>query len=178
MGMNKALLVLNGSTLLEQTSAVLKQICDKVFIIGSRQLYGNFGECYEDVYQNCGPLAGIHAALLNSQTRHNLVLAVDTPFVSARFLNYLVRRALDSSAIVTVPSIRGKVQPLSAVYSRDFLPLAEAALKSDSYKVESAFPKERTLMLTERDMEEFEMAAEMFENLNTPEDLERARRRS
>jgi molybdopterin-guanine dinucleotide biosynthesis protein A len=178
MGANKALLALNGSTLVERTKAIVEQVCERVFILGSRELYGAFGECYEDVYPNCGPLGGIHVALLNSQTPYSLIIAVDTPLISAEFLDYIIERALNSASMVTVPRIGGMVQPLCAVFSRDFLPLAEVALKSGKYKVEATFPQEQTLVLTEADLGQFEMAAEMFENLNTPEDFERARKRS
>lgn len=178
MGVNKALLVLNGRTLLERTRDILKQVCEKVDIVGSQKLYGAFGKCYEDVYRDCGPLAGIHVALLNSETPHSLIIAVDTPFISAEFLNYMIERALESSAMVTVPRVQGMIQPLCAVFSRDFLPLAEAALESGHYKVEPAFPLEQTLIIPEADLGQLKMAADMFENLNTPEDFERARKRS
>lgn len=177
MGTDKALLVLHGGTLIERTKSILEYVCEKVFIVGSRELYANFGTCYEDVYRDCGPLAGIHAALLNSYTPYALITAVDTPFISSELLNYMVERALQSSALVTVPQIRGMVQPLCAVFSRDFLPLAEGALKSGNYKVEPTFPKGQTLVIPESDLGRFEMAAEMFENLNTPADFERARKR-
>lgn len=177
MGANKALLALSGSTLLERATAILKQVCARVVIVGARELYESFGECVDDVYRGCGPLGGIHAALLNAQTQYSLVTAVDTPFLSVEFLRYLVDRALRSSAIVTAPHVGGKVQPLCAVFSRDFLPLVEAALKSRKYKVEAAFPPEKTLIIPEADLERFEMAIEMFENLNTPEDFERAGKR-
>jgi molybdenum cofactor guanylyltransferase len=79
---------------------------------------------------------------------------------------------------VTAPCIQGIVQPLCAVFSRELLPLAEAALKSGKYKVEPTFPRDRTLLISETDLAGFELAAEMFDNLNTPEDFDRARRRS
>ncbi|HKD14657.1 MAG TPA: molybdenum cofactor guanylyltransferase [Candidatus Angelobacter sp.] len=177
MGTDKALLSLNGVSLLQQTKTILEQVCEKVFILGSRQLYGAYGECYEDLYANCGPLSGIHAALLNSSTPYSLVTAVDTPFVSAQFFSYMIGRALDASAIVTAPRIGGVVQPACAVFSRAFLPIAEAALKSGKYKVEPTFPPERTLLISEAELARFAKAADMFENLNTPEDFERARKR-
>jgi molybdenum cofactor guanylyltransferase len=178
MGVNKALLALNGSTLIEKGQAILRCVCTRVCIVGARELYSKYGECIEDVYPGCGPLAGIHAALLNSQTSHSVVTAVDTPFLDVQFLDFLVERALASSAIVTAPCIQGIVQPLCAVFSREFLPLAEAALKAGKYKVEPTFPRERTLLIAEADLAGFELGAEMFDNLNTPEDFDRARRRS
>jgi len=177
MGTDKAVLSLNGSTLLEQAKAVFEQVCEKVFILGPARLYGSFGECVEDVYPDCGPLGGIHAALLNSTTPYSLITAVDTPFISAELFNYMIERALNSSALVTAPRIGGVVQPASAVFSHDFLPIAEAALKSGKYKVEPTFPPGQTLLLTEEDLSQFAKAGEMFENLNTQEDFERARKR-
>jgi len=177
MGMDKAFLSLNGSTLIERTKAVLGQVCEKVFILGPQRVYGRFGECCEDIYRDCGPLGGIHAALLKSNTPYSLVTAVDTPFISAEFFSYMIERALNSSAMVTVPRIGGVVQPACVVFSREFRPLAEAALKAGKYKVEPVFPAEKTLLLTEKDLNQFAQAGEMFENLNTPEDFERARKR-
>lgn len=178
MGTDKAVLSLNGSTLVEQAKAVLEQVCEKVFILGPARLYGRFGQCVEDVYLDCGPLGGIHAALLNSTTAYSLITAVDTPFISAELFNYMIDRALNSSAMVTAPRIGGMVQPASAVFSRDFLPIAETALKSGKYKVEPTFPPGQTLLLTEEDLSQFAKAGEMFENLNTPEDFKRARKRA
>ncbi len=178
MGSNKALLALDGKLMIEHKKSILDSVCGKVFILGQRNLYGSFGQCYEDVYPDCGPLGGIHAALLNSPTEWSLVTAVDTPFITAEFLDYLMERAVNSSAQVTTPSVGGHVQPLCTVFHRSFLPVAEAALKAGNYKVKAAFPKDRTLILREDELAQFALAVEMFENLNTPEDLERARERS
>ena len=177
MGTNKALLSLNGRTLVERTRQIVEHVCDKVFLLGPRDIYGSFGPCYEDIYPDCGPLGGIHVALVNSPTPYSLVISVDTPFVTAEFLHYMVGRALESSAMVTAPRIGGVVQPLCAVFARNFLPIAEAALKSGKYKVEPLFPRDQMLVLTEDEVQRFALPAQMFENLNTPEDYERARKR-
>jgi len=178
MGSNKALLEFDGKPLIEHTKSILESVCGKVLILGQRALYGSFGECYEDVYPDCGPLSGIHTALLNSPTEFSLIIAVDTPFIKAEFLSYLVERAVNSSAMVTAPCVAGQVQPLCAVFRSGFLAVAEAALKSGRFKVEPLFPREQTLILDEAELHRFALAAEMFDNLNTPEDLERARGRS
>lgn len=179
MGRDKAMLPLNGRTLLEHALAVLRLVTKDVFILGSRQLYGNYGaEVIEDIFPGCGPLGGIHAALSHATTKFSLVIAVDTPFLSPDFLSFMATRALASGAVVTTPEIAGYTQPLCAVYSMEFLPLAEQALKSGNYKIVPLFPKERTLAIREAELARFAFTPEMFDNLNTPEDLERARRRS
>ena len=177
MGQDKASVTLKGLTLLEHALAVLREVCRDVAILGKQELYGSIGPVYEDIFPGCGPLGGIHTALSNSQTPFNLIIAVDTPFLASEFLSYLADRAIESGAIVTTPEIDDYTQPLCTVYSLDFRPIAEQALRQGNYKIVPLFPKDRTLAIKEAELRQFAFAADMFENLNTPEDLARARRR-
>jgi molybdopterin-guanine dinucleotide biosynthesis protein A len=134
MGRDKAALLLDGRTLLEHALDVLRQAVgnksDAVSILGSRQLYsGHRVPVVEDIFPGCGPLSGIHAALTHTRTEFNLIIAVDTPFLSADFLRFMVERAVESQATVTTPEIGGYRQPLCSVYSREFLAIAEKALQ-------------------------------------------------
>ena len=177
MGQDKAAVSLNGRTLLEHALAALRQVCRDVSILGRHDLYGSLAPVYEDIFPGCGPLGGIHAALSGSQTQFNLIIAVDTPFLVPNFLSYLAERAIASGSVVTTPEIENYTQPLCTVYSLDFLPIAENALKLGNYKIVPLFPRGRTLVIQESELRQFAFAADMFENLNTPEDLARARRR-
>lgn len=177
MGQDKATLTLNGRTLLEHALAALRQVCRDVSILGKHELYGTLAPVYEDIYPGCGPLGGIHTALSNAQTPYSLIIAVDTPFLMPEFLSYLAERAIASDAVVITPEINDYTQPLSTVYSLDFLPIAEKAIKAGNYKIVPLFPRDQTLVIKEAELRRFAFSAEMFENLNTPEDMERARRR-
>lgn len=178
MGTDKASLSLEGQTLLERAIATLRTVASDVLILGSKQRYGLYGQVVEDIYPDCGPLGGIHAALSSTRTRLNLITAVDTPFLSSEFLKFMVSRANESRAIVTTPEIAGYTQPLCSVYSVEFRPIAEQALKAGTYKIVPLFPPGRTCVIAESEMAKFAFTPEMFDNLNTPEDLERARRRA
>jgi molybdopterin-guanine dinucleotide biosynthesis protein A len=177
MGRDKAALALDGRTLLETALAVVRSVAKEVFILGPPEIYSSYGPAIADIFPRCGPLGGIHAALSHTKTFFNLIIAVDTPFVSAGLLAYLAERALASGAVVTTPEINGCTQPLCTVYSQDFLPLAGRALQAGNYKIVPLFPKDKTLVIAEAELARFAFTAEMFENLNTPEDLERARLR-
>jgi molybdopterin-guanine dinucleotide biosynthesis protein A len=178
MGRDKATLPLAGRTLLETALAAARSVTEVVFILGSPELYGAYGEVIADIFPGCGPLGGIHAGLTRSNTDLNLMLAVDTPFLSNGLLAYLVERARESAAVVTAPEINFYPQPLCAVYRRDFLPIAERALSAGQYKIVPLFPRSKTLAIPEAELARFAFTAEMFENLNTPKDLEHARRRT
>ncbi len=83
MGSDKALLSWAGETLIQRTLAVARQACGRVFICGSRERYGNFGEVVEDAQPGLGPLSGIQAALHATQTDLNLILSVDLPLMTS-----------------------------------------------------------------------------------------------
>jgi molybdenum cofactor guanylyltransferase len=173
----KAVLAPGGPTLLETALQAVRAVAGEVFILGAPERYGAYGETIADVFPECGPLGGIHAALSHTRTEFNLIIGVDTPSLSPALLGYIVDRALDARHTVTAPKINDYPQPLCAVYSRQFLPIAEQALTGGNYKIVPLFPREQTLLIPEAELKQFAFTAEMFENLNTPEDLERARRR-
>ncbi len=177
MGRDKATLSLHGRTLVETALGAARAITDEVFILGSPALYGQFAPAIPDIFSGCGPLAGIHAALAQTRTELNLMIAVDTPFLTVQLLRYLVERAIAARTVVTAPEINAYPQPLCAVYAREFLPIAEQALRAGNNKIVPLFPATRTLVIPEAEMTRVAFTAEMFDNLNTPEDLERARRR-
>jgi molybdopterin-guanine dinucleotide biosynthesis protein A len=179
MGRDKATLPFSGQTLLETALAIARSVTKDVFvfILGSPERYGAYGEVVPDIFPGCGPLGGIHAALTHAKTDLNLILAVDTPFLSNRLPAYLVEQARASRAMVIAPEIDSYPQPLCAVYRRDFLPIAEQALREGHYKIVPLFPQGKTLVIPEAELKRFAFTAEMFENLNTPEELEHARRR-
>jgi len=178
MGEDKAMIPLRGQTLLETALSTVRAVAGEVSILGAPELYSGYAPTIADIFPGCGPLGGIHAALSQTRTEFNLIIGVDTPFLSAPLLAYLAERALASRKTVTAPVIRDYPQPLCAVYSRDFLPIAGRALEAGNYKIVPLFPAERTLLIPETELAEFAFTAEMFDNLNTREDLERARRRT
>jgi molybdopterin-guanine dinucleotide biosynthesis protein A len=139
MGADKAFVMLEGRTLLARALELARTVTDNVCIVGSAEKFTAFGQVVEDVFRECGPLGGIHAALRASAAELNLMLAVDVPFVPVALLRYLVMRARDSDAIATVPRAGGGWQPLCAVYRREFGDIAEKALRAGRYKIGALF---------------------------------------
>ena len=174
MGEEKALLQIDGSTLLARALDRLRALTPEVCIIGPAAKFASHGRVIEDVYTGRGPLAGIHAALSASATDLNLILAVDLPFVTESLLRFIVEQARGCDAVVTVPQIAGGYQPLCAAYRRAFAPLAAAALEAGKNKIDALFAVTSTRILEESELSRFAFSATMFENLNTPEDLRRA----
>jgi len=177
MGEEKALLEFAGTTLLERALATLREVTPDVYIVGARERFERFGRVVEDIYRERGPLGGIHAALNASQAEWNVILAVDLPFVTAALLRFLVEKARESKARVTAPRVGGGFQPLCAVYRREFGGTAAEALEAGENKIDRLFAPATARIVEEEELARFTFTAGMFDNLNTPDDVERARRR-
>ena len=175
MGSDKALLMLDGQTLLERSSDLARSVAPNLSIVGPREKFGP--DAIEDVYPGQGPLAGIHAALYSSRTDYNLVLSVDTPFVAPEFLRFLVDESFRNATTVTVPYVFERYQPLCAVYRREFLGLADSALRGGRNKIDPLFCHTTVRRIEEAEIIGLAFEARMFDNLNTPEDFARAQNR-
>jgi molybdopterin-guanine dinucleotide biosynthesis protein A len=173
MGADKAFVTLDGRTLLARSLEVARSATEDVRIVGDPAKFAPFAPVVQDVFRNCGPLGGIHAALRASQSELNLILAVDSPFVSPALLQYLIMRAKSSAAaLVTVPRMDERLHPLCAIYRRPFAEVAEKSLRAGHYKIDALFASEQTQSIEEEELQAAGFSAKQFHNLNTPEDVE------
>ena len=178
MGSDKSFVQLGGETLLAKALKLARVVTEEVRIVGDAGKFTAFGRVVEDVYRNQGPMGGIHAALSGSSTDLNLILAVDLPFVEANFLQYLLSRARESGAMVTLPRAAQHLQPLCAIYQRAFAAVAEESLRNGKNKIDSLFGMVRTCVIEEEELTRGGFSAAIFRNLNTPDELEKARNSS
>ena len=175
MGSDKAFLRLGDETLLARALKAAGSVSAEVLIVGEAKKFTGFGRVIEDVYRDRGPLGGIHAALSSSTTELNLMLGVDLPFVRTKFLDYLILRARESGALVTVPHTESGLQPLCAVYRRGFADVAEQSMREGKNKIDSLFKRVKTCVIEGDEMARAGLSGEMFRNLNTPEEFEKAK---
>lgn len=174
MGADKAFLGWKGRTLLDHSVELARGLSPEVLIVGEASKFASYGAVVEDVFRERGPLGGIHAALQATATDLNLILAVDLPLLEPKFLRYIVKRARTATAIVTIARAGGGWQPLCAVYRREFAPLAERALREGNNKIDPLFTLVETEIIDEEQLAKLGFSARIFQNVNTPRDLEKA----
>ncbi|MGQ0670025.1 MAG: molybdenum cofactor guanylyltransferase [Actinomycetota bacterium] len=126
-----------------------------------------------DLLPDKGALGGLYTAIHAAAYPYALVIACDMPFVNRRLLDYMLALAPDFDAVV--PRLNGEVEPFRAVYSKACLGPIRAALDAGKMRVISFFPDVRLRFLDEPEIERFDPEHLTFFNVNTPEDLERAR---
>ncbi len=174
MGQDKALLGLKDRTLLVRALALGNSVSQSVWIVGSAAKYAAFGPIVEDIYPERGPLAGIHAALVQTCTDLNVIVAVDLPFLTSSFLNYLISRARESIALVTVAKAGGHWQPLCAVYHRSFAQVAERSLRAGRNKIDPLFTEVKTEIIEPDELARNGFSEQLFRNVNTRQDWDEA----
>lgn len=177
MGQDKAFLELGGRSLLAHALELAQAATGTAWIVGSAEKFAAFGSVLEDRYPRRGPLAGIQAALAATRTELNLITAVDMPFLELDLLKYLIAQARESQAVVVVPNTGGRLQPLCAIYRKDFAEVAERSLRTGQNKVDRLFSEVQTLVIEQTELERNGFAGEMFRNLNTDQDWQEAKQK-
>lgn len=168
MGSHKALLEVDGSMLLDTVARAGEGFEVRILSANDPAIPTpeGFVRC-EDVYPGCGPMAGIHAALLMTDCDALVVAPCDAPNYCRELAEYLAAQyepALDALVLVDED---GREQPLTGVYGRSCLTVLEEHLKTGRLKM--------MRMLQEMHLKKLALPKHLnrriFENLNTPEEL-------
>jgi len=121
-----------------------------------------------DKVENGGPLAGILSCLTIAQSKLMLVLAVDLPHMSAKYLSSLVRRSAPGCGVV--PAIGPDLEPVAAVYPVETAAVALTFLQQGQRSLQTfARQLEQSGLISIQKVAPDEVA--LFRNWNSPEDL-------
>jgi molybdenum cofactor guanylyltransferase len=173
MGKNKALLKIDGKTVIERIANELQKIVSDIIIVS------NHFEDYqflnlpmtEDRLKEKGPLAGIQAGLAESKNKKNLIVACDMPFISAELGAVLLQTLEQYDA--AVPEVSGKLHPLFAAYRKETIEVMNRALEDEKLKIRHFLQMVNTKILTEEDFP-FPLNEKFLFNMNRPEEYEQA----
>jgi len=187
MGRDKGLLDFGGVPLMLHTAHLLEPLVAEVTVVGSPARYALPGLrviADVDLAQvrgkkekiGMGPLAGIATALSATHLPWNLIVACDLPYISAKWLDWLLSRALRSHGDVVIPRTENGIEPLAAVYRRDCLVPITDALARGVRKVSEVIEGVHAEVVLPRDWREADPSELILKNMNAPGDYEEARR--
>lgn len=111
MGSDKADVALGGRPMLDWVASALSAVTDEIVLLGPDR---PGWESWPDSVHAQGPLAGIATALARTDADRVLLVAVDHPFVTARFLKRLTE--IESDVPVVPVDEAGVRQVTCAVY--------------------------------------------------------------
>jgi molybdopterin-guanine dinucleotide biosynthesis protein A len=169
MGLNKALLELDGQTLIARVLDRLALLCDELIVSADAvELYADLPvQVVPDLVPGRGALGGIHAGLTAMCNDKAVVVACDMPLLSLRLLRYMV--TLSPGYDVVVPRLEGFYEPLHAVYSARCVEPIARLITEGSRRIVDFYRQVRLREVTEEDVRLFD-AALSFVNVNTPQD--------
>lgn len=188
MGRDKALLVLDGRTLIQRVVDALGTLCDELVIATNMpDRYANLGlKMVPDVFPDAGSLGGLYAGLSAASQEPAVAVACDMPFLNAGLLCYLVDLAADADAVVpdlsqttsatpasTDPRPMAKyldLHPLHAVYGRACLAAIEAQVKANDLRMIGFLGRVRTRYVRREEVLRFDPQLISFFNVNTPDE--------
>ncbi len=178
MGRDKALVKLAGKPLIQhviERSQNLGQT-ETILIANQPERYRHLGlPVFSDVCPNKGSLGGIYTALSYAQNPHTLVIACDMPFIKTELLRFMIAQINDAIDIV-VPRVDGYPQGLHAIYSQSCRQPIQEQLAANRLKVIRFYDRMRVRYLDEADYAPYDVDGRSFVNLNTPAELQQARK--
>ncbi len=181
MGTDKSFVGLLGKSLIEHIIERISDLGqeDTLIVTNRPDDYAHLGlPTNADVIPGKGSLGGIYSALYHSRSDYTLVVACDMPFLNHALLHYITTLIDESGGPydVIIPRVDDHPQGFHALYSARCLEPIRADLDADRLKVIGFHNRVRVRYIDPAEYEQFDPQGYSFYNINTPEDLEEARR--
>lgn len=176
---DKGLQLLNGKPMVEHVIERLRPQVSTLVISANRnpEAYAAFGYpvCADEPLAYSGPLAGFLTGLRHCQTLYLVTAPCDVPFLSRRLVEDLHRSLTEKEADLSVAVSRideyCQVQPVFCLMKASLAPHLEKFLENGGRRIEEWYATLNVATVCFDDRQ-------AFENVNTPEELERLQNRS
>ena len=187
MGQNKALVQLGDDSLIGHVIRRTRPVTDELLLItNTPDEYAHLGlPMYGDIVPDAGALGGVYTGLMSASYDTVLCVACDSPFLVPKLLTYLIS-VLDAYDAVVPYTYRGNsaehnstqmtLQTLCAVYSKRCLPIIELMLQESELRVHALQERASIKRVSPEIWQAFDPDGISFFNINTPADLDRAKR--
>ncbi len=174
-GRPKALMELGGRRIIDRVVEVVRAATPDVLLVtNTPELYSALGlPMVPDVFPDHGSLGGIYSGLKAAAGDAAFTVACDMPFLMPEVARLVIDRA--GLADVVVPKIGEQFETLHACYAKACLGPMESRLREGRLKIVGFFDEVRVLAIAEAEVARFREPDVVFLNVNTPEELARAR---
>jgi molybdopterin-guanine dinucleotide biosynthesis protein A len=181
LGEDKALIRVAGCSLIERVVDVLRPLVSDLLLVTQGERLTSDAEPFADlhvptvadVYPGVGTLGGLHAGLSAIHGEYGLVVGCDMPFLNADLLRFMISQACGYD--VVMPRVAEYYEPLHALYARRCAPAIERSILAGRRRIRHALADLRIRYIEEPEIDRYDPDHLSFFNVNTPEELERAR---
>jgi len=174
-GEPKALIELGGRRIVERVIAAIAPVVDDVLVVTNTPERYAFLELpmVGDVFPDHGSLGGIYSGLKAATGEAAFTVACDMPFLRSDVARLVIERA--AGADVVIPRVGELLETMHAAYGKACLPHMEACLRAGRLRIVGFFDRVRVLEIPEGEVRGLADPAVVFMNVNTPDELARAR---
>ena len=178
MGRDKRFLDFEGEPLLSRVHSLLQPLFSEVLIVAAKPCPGIDAvgcRVVTDLVPGAGSLGGLFTGLEMATQPRIFAVACDMPFLEAGVIR---RFASYSTADIVVAQVKGRIEPLHAVYSKRCLPHLRTMIAQGTLRIHELLRVVSLSrhLLTEDELGDDPAALLSFLNVNTPQDLEQASR--
>lgn len=175
-GEKKTFRKIGETTILENIYNVFSSLFKEVIIVVNdpKDFAGWDMTIVTDIIPSKCALAGLHAGLFYASYPYAYATACDTPFVRPLVIEHIVGK-IEKGYDVIVPRTDDGLETLSAAYSKDCIPFIEESLKKDIYMIKKFFRPGKVKEIPIHELRPLDPDLQFIFNVNTPEDLEKAR---
>ena len=175
-GTNKAFAQLDGICMIERVEKVMRSLFRKLIIVAdASEQYEYLGhEVFQDIIKGSGPLGGILTALSVTDAKAVFAVACDMPFINKSLASYMCSLRHDIIDAV-LPIIKGRPEPLFAIYSTGCLKLIKNTLSEGNFKIMDFLSFIKVRYVEEDEIRKFDPEFNSFININRQIDIERCK---
>jgi molybdopterin-guanine dinucleotide biosynthesis protein A len=184
-GLDKGILKIADKSLILHVVDSVSLIVDEIIIVTNskkkikkyrKEIFDLKAKFFLDLYDGIGPLAGALTGLNNARGEYSLIVPFDTPFLSKKILSLLFNLSKDKSAVIPRwPN--DYIEPLHAIYqTKETLNAAIDAIAKQETQLRAMIQRlNNVYYISTEIIKKYDPKLRTFLNINTPEDLARAK---
>ena len=173
-GKNKALVEIKGKPLILFLYEMVSQYFPTFVVVKNPEKYKKFSfPIIKDIKEIQAPKVGIYTALKHSSETFNLILSVDLPLFSTKYLEFLKNYSFEEKIHMYLPFTAGKYHFLCGVYNRSLLPILEEEISQEILSLKRTLQRVKHVIWTEEFLKKYKVPGNFCYNLNTKEEWEK-----
>lgn len=167
-GRDKGSLLVEGRPIVYRQIEQLSRAAADLLVVGGREpaLAAGTVRHVTDRVPGCGPLGGLHTALLEARGEATIVVACDMPYIAAPLISHLL--ALTTEADLVVPRTERGYHPLCAAYTRACIEPIARRLADRRLAMTGLLADVRARIVSGEELEAFGDPEHLLANVNTP----------
>ena len=179
MGMDKRHLSVHGKPLLDRVLSVLLEVFPEVLLVLAEKDIPREDDRIKivtDLVPGCAAVGGLYTGLYHARYPRVFVVACDMPFINPAVIEFFSQK-VEAGDIVLAQLVNG-LQPLHGVYSKKCLPVLKKMIETRELRLQNIGDKQGLTMhrIPESEIKVLDPQLLSFLNLNSPADLELAKR--